>query len=80
MARRIHQVQLVGLTVLGLVVEACRLGLDGNAPLALDIEAIENLFFHFTITHATAELDKAIRQGGLAMIDVSDDGKISNVA
>jgi hypothetical protein len=46
MAGRVHQVQLIGLAVLGLVVEAHGLRLDGDAALLLDIHVVEHLLGH----------------------------------
>ena len=43
MAGRVHQVEDVGLAVLGLVVQPHGLRLDGDAALALDIHRIEHL-------------------------------------
>jgi hypothetical protein len=42
-AGRVHQVEHIGLAVLGLVVEPHGLRLDGDAALALDIHGIEHL-------------------------------------
>ena len=45
-AGRVHQVEDVGLAVVGLVVEPDGLRLDGDAALALDIHGIEHLLVH----------------------------------
>jgi hypothetical protein len=49
MARRVDQVERVGLAILGLVDQADGLRLDGDAALALDIHRIEHLLLHFAL-------------------------------
>ena len=49
-------------------------------PRSLDIEAVEDLCFHLPFTEPAAELNKAVGQGGFTMIDMSDDGKVTDVA
>ena len=75
----INKVQLVRLTILGLVVERHALRFDGNAALPLKIHRIEHLIRHFSLRQTTAMLDEAIRQGRLAVIDVRNDRKVSNM-
>jgi hypothetical protein len=58
---------------------AHRLRLDGDAALALQVHGIEHLLFHFAVGQSTAQLDEAVGQGRLAVVDVSDDGKIADV-
>ena len=72
MPGRIDEIQLVGLTVIPLRWAATRVRLDGDATLALDRIAVEDLRLHFTIGQAAADLDEAIGQGRLAVIDVRD--------
>src|SRR5882724_2253660 len=78
-ARRIHEVELVELAVLGGVGEADGLRLDGDAALALDIHGIQHLLAHLARGEAAAGLDQAIGQGRLAMIDMGDDGEVADV-
>ncbi len=78
MAGRVDQVQAVGLAVLRLVAERGGLRLDGDAALLLQVHRIEHLRLHFAVGQAAAKLDQAIRQGGLAMVDVGDDGEIAD--
>ncbi len=79
MARRVDQVQVVDLAVPGLVVQGGGLGLDGDAALALDVHRVEHLGFHFAVGQAAAELDDAVGQGGFTVVDMGDDGEVSNV-
>ncbi|GAA3976436.1 hypothetical protein GCM10022278_36640 [Allohahella marinimesophila] len=54
------------------------LSLDGNAALAFDVHRIKHLGLHFARLKASAVLDEAVCNGGLAVIDVCDDRKISD--
>ncbi len=79
MARRVHQVQRVGLAVLGGVGQANGLRLDGDAALALEVHGIEHLLGHFARGQRPRRLDQAVREGGLAVIDMGDDGEVADL-
>ena len=72
MAWGVDQVQLVGIAVFILVHEAHGLLLDSNASFPLQIHGIQNLGFHISLLYRAGELDKPIRQGRLAMIDMGN--------
>src|SRR5690606_21597437 len=76
----VHQVELIGLPVRGLIGEADGLGLDGDAALALDIHVIKHLLAHLALGQPTGRLDQPVGERGLPMIDVSDNGKIANTS
>ena len=78
MARGVDEVQSVGLSVVGGVVELNGGSFDGDAPLPLQVHRVQDLVFHFPLIDGVAFLQQAVRQGGLAVIDVGDDGKISD--
>jgi len=80
MSGGVDKVQLVGFTIPGFKVERDTLGLDGDATLALDIHGIEHLITHLTGAKAPAYLDKAVGDGGFAMVDMGDDGEIADMA
>jgi hypothetical protein len=61
-----------------LVVEAHGLRLDRDAPLTLDVHGIEDLLLHLAVRDVAADLDQPVRQGGLAVIDVGDDGEVAD--
>ena len=74
----VDEVQLVALAVLlGRVIKSDRLGLDGDAAFPLEFEGIEHLVLHLAGFEAAANLDEAIGERGLAVIDVGDDRKIA---
>jgi hypothetical protein len=77
--RGVDQVELIDLTIAGLVFEGRRLGLDGDAALALDVHRIEHLRFHFAVGETTTALDQAVRERALAVVDVGNDGKVADV-
>ena len=52
--------------------------LDGDAALALEIHGVEHLGFHLAGLERAGELEEAICQGRLAVVDVGDDRKITN--
>ncbi len=78
-AGRVHEVEDVGLAVLGLVFEAYRLRLDRDAALALDIHRIEHLLDHVARRHRPGLLDQPVGERRLAVVDMRDDGEIANV-
>ena len=79
MAGRVHQIEDIGLAVLGLVVQAHGLGLDGDAALALDIHGIEHLVLHLAVGQPARDLDQPVGQGRFAMVDMGDDGEIADM-
>ncbi|GHD12566.1 hypothetical protein GCM10007052_13710 [Halioglobus japonicus] len=79
MARGINEIELVGLAIPGLVIQGDTLCLDRDTALALDIHGIEHLLLHLTIGQTTAGLDKAVSQRRFAVIDMGNDGEISDV-
>lgn len=80
MPRGIDEVELVSLTIFSLVIQGDRLCLDGDATLALYIHRVEHLLLELAIGQAAADLDDAIREGRLAMIDVGDDREVTDQA
>ena len=81
MARRVHEIQRVGLAVLGLVFEAHGLRLDGDAALALDVHRVQHLLLagHLARVERAGELDEPVGERRLAMVDMGDDGKVADV-
>lgn len=79
MAGRVDQVEVVDLAVLGLVVQGCGLRLDGDTALFLDVHRVQHLRLHVTLGQTSAILDQAVCQGRFAMVNMGNDGKITNV-
>ena len=78
MARRVDQVQLVFLSLIG-VAHRDRAGLDGDPPLAFERQVIEQLFLHFALLHGAGELQQAIGERALAVINVGNNAEVANV-
>ena len=80
MARRVHQVELVQLAVLGAIIQAHRLRLDRDPALLLDVHIVENLRLagHLAVGHAAASLDKPVGERRFAVVDMGHDGKIAD--
>ena len=78
-ARRVDEVELILAAVLGPVVDAHGLGLDGDAPLALQVHAVEDLVAHLPLGHRVGDLQDAVGQGRLAVVDVGDYREIADV-
>ncbi len=79
MARRVDEVENVALAVFGLVVEPHSLRLDGDSALALELHGIEQLLAHVPVLDRAAELDDAVCQGRLAVVDVRDDREVADL-
>src|SRR5690606_35597237 len=79
-AGSVDEVQFIDLAVGCLVVKGNGAGLDGDAAFALDVHRVEHLVTHLPLAQATAHLDEAVCQRGLAVVDVRDDGKVAYVA
>ena len=79
MTRCVHQVQDVILAILGCIVQAHRLRLDGDPALAFNIHIVEDLVGHLAFAQPPAHLDQAVGDGRLAMVDMRDNGKIPDV-
>ena len=75
----VHQVQFVDLAVLRLVAQADGLRLDGDAALALQVHAVEDLVGHLAVAERAGDLDQPVGQGGLPVVDVGDDREVADV-
>ena len=54
-------------------------GFNRNTSLPLKLHIIENLLLHLAFLNCAGMLEHAISQGTLAMIDVRDNAKVSNI-
>ena len=77
MTGRVDNVQRIVAPVTRVIIQRNALRLDGNTPLALEFHRIEHLRFHFAFTQASTDLDEAVRERRLAMVDMGDDRKIA---
>ena len=72
----VDEVQLVHLAVVGAIVEAHRVGFDGDAALALQVHGIEDLLHHFALRERAGDFQQPVRKRGLAVVDMRNDGEI----
>ena len=79
MARGVDQVQVVGLTVAAAVVGPHRLRLDRDPALALEVHRVEHLRHVLARVDRPGDLEDAVGQGRLAVVDVGDDREVANV-
>ena len=78
-ARRVDEVELVGLPVVGVVHHADGVGLDRDAALALDVHRVEQLRLHVALLHRVGELEDAVGDGRLAVVDVRNDREVADM-
>jgi hypothetical protein len=74
-AGRVDQVQDVGGAV-ALVGQADGLGLDGDPPLALQVHPVEVLLAHLPVRDGVREVQDAVGQRGLPVVDVRHDAEV----
>ena len=78
-ARRIDQVELIRLAVVGVIGHADGIGLNRNAALALDIHGVEQLRLHVALVDGMGKLEDAVTDRGLAMVDVRNNREVTDV-
>src|SRR5579862_6602094 len=73
--------QLVGLAVVrGLVEDSDRLGLDRDSAFTLELHRVEHLGPHQPRVDGMGELEDAVGQRRLAVVDVGDDREVADVS
>jgi hypothetical protein len=55
------------------------MGLDGNAPLALQVHAVKDLRLHAVLAHRIGDFQEPVRQRGFTVVDMGDDAEIPDV-
>lgn len=79
MAGGVNEVEKINLAITGPILQCGRLGLDGDTPLTLQIHRVEHLLLHLAIGESSTDLDDPVGQGALSMVDMGNDGKVSNI-
>ena len=79
MAGGVDEVEIIGLAISGLIWQADRLTLDGDAALAFDVHVVEQLVLELPVGNEIAVLDHAVGQGRFAMINMGDYAEISYI-
>ena len=70
---------MVHFAIVGEVIHADCVGLDGDAALPFEVHGIEDLLLHLTGGERTGQLKQTVRKRGFAMIDVGDNGEVPDV-
>jgi hypothetical protein len=78
-AGRVDQLQLVGLAVGRREEDAHRLCLDRDPALALEVHRVEQLRAHLARRDRVRQLEDAVGQRRLAVVDVGDDREVADV-
>jgi hypothetical protein len=73
----IEEIEFVDFAVFGGVLHGDGVGLDGDAAFAFEVHGVEHLVLLLPVGDGVGELQEAVGQGGLAVIDVGDDGEIA---
>jgi hypothetical protein len=77
-SRGVDEVELILLSVLGVVQQADGVALDGDPSLPFDIHGVEDLIAELAVGDGPALLDEPVGEGRLPVIDVGDDAEIAN--
>ena len=75
----IDQIEVVYLPIFSFVLQCSGLRLDGYPTLFFDIHRVKNLRFHFTLFESTTTLNNAVGERRFAMVNVRNDGEVSDV-
>ena len=76
-AGRVDQIELVGVAVAGLVHHAHGMGFDGDAALPLEVHVVEDLGLHLATGNRARQLEQAVAERGLAVIDVRNNREVA---
>src|SRR6266550_305588 len=75
----VDQIELVHAPVARMVVHAHRVQLDRDAALALQVHRVEHLLSHQALVQGARELDQAVGQGRLPMVDMGHNTEVADV-
>ena len=76
-AGRVDEVEPVAQAIAGDVLQAHGARLDGDALLALEVHAVEDLADHLALVEGVGELQETVGQRRLAVVDVGDDREVA---
>ncbi len=79
MARGVDQMEQVVLSVLCVIDQLDGIQLDGDPPFPLQVHGVQNLIFHLPLLHGIRHFQDPVRQSGLAVVDMGDDGKVAYI-
>jgi hypothetical protein len=76
--RRVNQIEHIFDAVKGVVHRNGR-GLDGYAALTFDVHSVEHLLLEILLADCASKQQESVGKCAFAMVDMSDNAKISNV-
>ena len=79
MTRSIDQMEDIILAVFRKVFQLNDIQLDGDPSFPFQIQGIQQLILHLSFRYGIGQFQNAVCQRRLAMIDMGDDGKISDL-
>ena len=79
MARRVNQVELIRLSIVGLIGQADRACLDGDSLFPLQVHGVEHLILHVALGDGARDLQQPVGQGRLAVVNMGDYAKVADV-
>ena len=62
-----------------LVIDLNGVTFNGNSFLSFQVHIIQHLVHHISFADGVGRLQKAVSQGGFAVVNMSDDAKITDV-
>ncbi len=74
-AGRVDEVEPVAQAIARDVLQVHGAGLDGDALLALEVHAVEDLAHHLALVEGVGDLQETVGQRRLAVVDVGDDAR-----
>ena len=75
----VNKVDLISIAIIGFVIHAHRMGLDGNTAFAFQIHTVKKLILHFALRHRIGILQQAVGKGGFTVVDVRNDRKVTDM-
>ena len=79
MTRGVNQIEVINLAVFCFVGQRSSLRLNRNPALTLNVHRVQHLRLHFARGQATTHVNDAVCERGFAVVDVGDDGEVTNV-
>ena len=75
----VDKVKLIFFAIGVPIIQRNRLSLNGDTPFTLNVHTIKYLSLHFTVRQSATSLDKAVGKRGFAVVNVGNDGKITDM-
>ncbi len=77
--RGVNEIELICFSVLRFVIKLDGVGFDCYSALAFKVHVVKQLLGHVSFCNGIGQLKEPVGEGGLAVVNVSDNRKISDV-